>query len=251
MTYIPKFESQTDQRAPLPWTNCLFASGAMFIDGWTYGRMDTDDITLRRLSGIDPSLGINFRQLSAAIAKYAPQLGNLRFSEADGGGTAQATWASVRKHLAGSGAIMAVGPFARLRLHKSIDGKSLVRWQPNGEFIHGVYVTDYRTSDNTVWWMDPLGNSGYIGERVPLIALWEFLNKKGNDENAVVTVGHSFTTPRPAPSQPDVVTGGWAGRPSAFGTRYPPYVHTDKEALAWVNRNIMRYREAQTPLPRL
>lgn len=38
--------------------------------------------------------------------------------------------------------------------------------------------------------------------------------------------------------------GDHAGQVSAFGTRYPSYVHTDAQALAWVNRNILRLIDA-------
>lgn len=250
--YIPEFESQRDQSAPLPWTNCQPASGAMMLDHWTYGRVNTDDITLRRLSGIPVTRGMNFRELAAAIEKHSPHLGRLLYSEKDGSGTDQITWAELRDNvLAKGGAAIVCGNYASLADNKTIDGKAITRWQPGGSFGHAMLVCDYRpTEDKSVLLFDPLGHSGYDGDRIPLTALWEFIWRNGNGPDAVVTAAHRFSIARPAPIAPSTRVD-LAGTISAFGTRYPVYVHSYKEALEWVNRNIRRYRESQNPLPKL
>lgn len=233
--YIPKHESQTDERAPVPWTNCTFASGAMHIDHWTYGAINTSDIALRNASGIPLNLGANFAALKRAILAVARL--DLRYSEWDGSGNAQMTWAQLRTHLANGGGACIAGSFAKLAPYKSAAGLSLTRWQPGGDFGHCIYVCDYRESDETYWHDDPLGLGG---ERAPLAALWAFIFKAGTDQNARITAAHGFVGTRPP--APSTLPNDWAGKLSAFGTRYPSYVNTDREALDWVNRNIARLR---------
>ena len=55
-----------------------------------------------------------------------------------------------------------------------------------------------------------------------------------------------IAAPAPSPAVIDL-----AGQVNAFGTKYPSYVHSHAEALAWVNRRIYEYRKNQRPLPKL
>ena len=59
----------------------------------------------------------------------------------------------------------------------------------------------------------------------------------GAGVNAAVLTRYAelFATPTPAPNPAVTV---YAGQPTAFGTRYPSYVLTAEQALAWVNRRI-------------
>lgn len=200
-TYIPEFESQRDQNAPLPWTNCTLASGAMLVDIWTYGRKETDDIILRRLSGVPIDQGTNFAALRKAILAQYPTLA-LAYSEKDGTGTANITWAALRDHLARGGGAVVCGNYSSVADHQSLDGKQITRWQPGGTFGHAVFVCDYRPDDAkpSVLWMDPLAKpDGYAGDRIPIAALWDFIWRNGNGPDARVTAAHGFVGARPAP----------------------------------------------------
>lgn len=57
-----------------------------------------------------------------------------------------------------------------------------------------------------------------------------------------------FMAPAPPPNSAVI---DLAGQTNAFGTKYPSYVHSHAEALAWVNRRIYEYRKTQRPLPKL
>ncbi len=61
--------------------------------------------------------------------------------------------------------------------------------------------------------------------------------------DAVMAAYRDIVADYPAPPVAPALTD-WAGRLSAFGTPYPEYIHTDAQALAWVNRNIARLRAA-------
>lgn len=237
--YLPRFETQTDQRVPTPWTNCTFAAGAMLVDAWTYGRRRTDDVTLRNHSAIPVDRGANFAALARAIRSA---LGlELRWSEPDRSGNADITWAQLRDLLAAGGGAAVAGSYAALRGHRAADGQPIDRWQPGGTFGHAVFVTDYRPGEGTVLWMDPLGRGDYVGDRISLAALWDFIYKTSAvDASVNVAAAYAFAGDRPPPP-PAIPSGSLAGQRSAFGTAYPPYVHTAADALAWVNRNIRRY----------
>lgn len=237
MVYLPRFETQTDQRVPTPWTNCTFAAGAMLVDHWTYGQRRTDDVTLRSKSGVPVSQGANFAALARAI-RAALEL-DLRWSEPDASGNADISWAQLRDLLADGGGAAVAGAYGALARHRTVDGKAITRWQPGGTFGHAAFVADYRPAERTVWWMDPLGRGDYVGDRIPLVALWDFIYKSSTrDASVLVAAAHGFAQPRPAA---DAAAPSLAGTRSAFGTPYPSYVHTPAEALAWVNRNIRRY----------
>lgn len=233
MAYIPKFETQRDENAPLPWTNCNPASAAMLIDLWTWGALNTSDVILRRASPVPLGYGMNFRQVGAAISKLYPQLGQLMYSERDESGNAQRSWAWLRTHLRGGGGAVVCGMYSSLAHHRSSGGLQLTRWQPGGNFGHAMFVCD--GTDNDLLLMDPLGHGNYTGDRISWLALWDFIWRVGNGPDAVVTAAHSFSVRRPNKPVPST---GYAGKPTVFGTTYPPYVQTDREALRWVERRI-------------
>lgn len=208
--YIPAFETQRDENAPTPWTNCNPASAAMLVDLWTYGRINTSDVALRRASPIPLNVGMNFAAVSAAIAKLFPELGALRYSERDGSGNANLSWGQLLTHLrSGGGAVVcgvyggndAVGNSKGWGDWKTVDSGLLIRrWQPSGTFGHAVFVCD--AGDTDVLLMDPLGHGDYAGDRIPIAALWSFIWKTGwADATVRVTAAHGFTSPRPQPQR--------------------------------------------------
>ena len=206
--HLPEFESQRDDSAPTPWTNCNPASASMLIDQWTWGKIDTNDVALRRASPVPLTQGMNFRQVGAAIKKLFPGLGDLRYSERDGSGSRSGkdnrTWAELRDHLTrGYGAIVC-GNYNSVSRHRNSEGQLLTRWQPGGTFGHAVYVVDYNPATEKLRWYDPLANpaTGYQGDVITIWALWDFIWKHGNDEDARVTMAFSFTNARPSKPAP-------------------------------------------------
>ncbi len=201
-TYIPAFETQRDDQAPAPWTNCAAASAAMLADLHTYGQVDISDVEIRRASPVPLTEGMTLKQLGQALATLRPELGTFLYSLQEGGGNRSMTWAQLREHLATGGGAVANGDYPNLAGHKALDGLNVNRWQPGFTGSHSVFVCDYRAGplgDGSVLWMDPLGHGDYTGDRIPIQTLWEFLWKSGNSETARVTVGHGFTAPRPKP----------------------------------------------------
>lgn len=232
-TYVPRFETQTDQRVPTPWTNCTFAAGAMLVDWWSWGARRTDDVTLRSHSGVPTNLGANFAALARAI-RSALAL-ELRWSEPDGSGNADISWRQLRDHLAAGGGAAVAGDYGNLA-GLAGSGGAITRWQPGGDFGHAVFVVDYRPDDGTVLWLDPLGRGTYTGDRIPLDALWRFIYKtSAADADVLVAAAHGFAGARP-PRQLAAPT--LAGTVSAFGTRLPLYVHTDRDARLWYERTV-------------
>lgn len=199
--YVPRFESQRDEQAPTPWTNCTAASAAMLIDQWTYGRIDTSDVLLRRASPIPLSQGMNFAAVHQAIGKLHPALGALRYSEREGWSPAPMTWADLREHLANGGGAVACGSYDSWGDHRRVGTSLLIRrWQPTGTFGHAVFVCDYRPADGTLLLMDPLGHGDYKGDRITIEALWSFIWRSGSADATVrVTAAHGFSVKRPAP----------------------------------------------------
>lgn len=227
MIYIPQFESQRDENAPTPWTNCNPTSCAMLVDNWTEGRINTSDVELRGAdpNGIDFAVGMNYIAVNACIQALFPQLGQMLYSERDGSGTAQMTWAQLRTHLSSGGGAACGGDYSSLVGFTNDRGQAVNRWQPNGVFGHMMFFCDYRESDETVLLMDPLGHGDYQGDRVSLGCLWKYIWKQGNDENAIVTAAHSFQNklpalpaPAPVPTEifPDVPGDHWAAGPIAW-----------------------------------
>lgn len=212
--YIPAFETQRDEQAPTPWTNCNPASVAMLADQWTYGAVDTSDVAIRRASPVPLNRGMNYAQVASALRAVVPALGALQYSERDGSGNANITWAQLREHLAADGGAAVGGDYSSLRGLRARSGLALDRWQPGGDFGHMVFVCDYRPEseggDGTVLLMDPLGHGDYRGDRMPLDALWAYIWRNGNGPDARVTAAHRFAGPRPARRLfPDVDPAAW------------------------------------------
>lgn len=210
MIYTPQFETQRDESAPLPWTNCNPASCAMLIDWYTYGRVNTSDVALRKASPVPLNQGMNFAQVAAAIRKVVPSVGGLLYSEYDPGvGNANITWGDLLKHLKGGGGAVVCGNYGDVGFrnskgwgtHTSTKGLRIDRWQPSGTFGHAVYVG--QGTDNDVLLMDPLGHGDYKGDRISWVALWEFIWKTGwQDANVRIVAAHWFTATRPTPPAP-------------------------------------------------
>lgn len=199
--YIPAFETQRDESAPTPWTNCNPASCAMLVDLWTYGRINTSDVILRQNdpNRIPLGVGMNYIAVDACIRVAYPELGPMRYSERDGSGTAQITWKQLRDHLKSGGGAACGGTYSSLVGFVNSRGQAVNRWQPGGTFGHMMFFCDYDEDAETVLLMDPLGHGDYAGDRVSLGCLWTYIWKQGNDENAIVTAAHGFANPRPAP----------------------------------------------------
>lgn len=230
--YIPALQSQTDQNVSLPYTNCTPAAGAMLYDWFFYGDRTTDDVALRKASGVHTSLGMNYAALRIAFQRLFKL--DLTYSEWDRSGTKNITWANLREHLAQSGGSAVAGQYRSLRGWTNEKGQAVDRWQPGGDFGHNVFVCDYRPTanggDGRVLLMDPLGHGGYKGDRIPLEALWAFIFKSGNGADAYVAAAYGFNTARPdgpAPKGPKgpivfrdpVVTQTWTVRKGAAFTR--------------------------------
>lgn len=232
MTYLPAFETQRDENAPTPWTNCNAASCAMLIDQWTYGAINTSDVILRQNdpNGIDLAVGMNYIAVNACIEVAYPQLGMMRYSEKDGSGTDQMTWRDLRRHLGSTGGAACGGNYNSLIGHVNERGQAVNRWQPSGTFGHMMFFCDYREADETVLLMDPLGHGDYAGDRVSIWCLWSYIWKAGNDENAIVTAAHGFNNPRP----PVPVTPA-PPAPARFSD--VPIGHPFYEAVQWAADN--------------
>lgn len=86
-----------------------------------------------------------------------------------------------------------------------------------------------------VLWLDPEAPMGYAGDRISATAVlaWAIL-----PADPLILAADEL-----APATPSGPVDH-AGTESAFGTRYPSYVHTDAQALAWVNRSIAALRAA-------
>ena len=203
MVYVPEFETQRDESAPLPWTNCTAASAAMLADQWSLGAAKTSDVELRRVSPVPLDQGMNFKQVAAALRARLPQLGDLLYSERDGSGNRNQTWAQLREHLVNDGGAIVCGHYSSLAGAVAATGLKVDRWQPGGTFGHAVFVCDNRPAasggDGRVLWMDPLGHGNYAGDRIRLEDLWAFIWRNGNGPAALVTAAHGFTAPRPEP----------------------------------------------------
>lgn len=239
MDYIPQFESQRDENAPVPWTNCNPASQAMLVDLWTWGKENTSDIAIRRASPVPLTEGMNFAAIRLALLKLLPALGELRYSEQEGASNAPMTWGQLLAHLRDGGGAVVCGWYNNVAGNdrstgwghskgwgdwKELKNGLLIRrWQPSGTFGHAQFACD--ADDDTVLIMDPMGNGDYKGDRIPIAALWDFIWKSGWDSEKVrVTAAHSFASPRPAPPPTDTREGRL--RREVLGSRAAdPLVH--------------------------
>ena len=174
--YRPAFVTETDTR---PWTDCLWASGAMLLDKWTNGDVTVTRQQLRAASG-DMHGGSQFRDMKIAFAKYGF---NLKFSP-DGG--ERLTWSQLLHRLAhGAGAVV-LG-----------DDHKLPRWFGRWDYgfwkkkgkkdNHAVYIERYDRQHGRVWLMDPLGRDGWKGEWIPVSAIKRFAWTRGGAVFAAVT----------------------------------------------------------------
>ena len=95
--YRPAFVTETDEH---PWTDCLWASGAMLLDKWTSGEVTRTHQQLRDLAKAHPG-GSSLEDLHVAYARLGI---DLRFSP-DGG--ERVTWSVLLRRLAnGAGAVL-------------------------------------------------------------------------------------------------------------------------------------------------
>jgi hypothetical protein len=174
--YRPAFVTETDVR---PWKDCLWASGAMFLDKWTNGRLKLTHQELRAASG-DTSGGSQFRDLRKALAKYDFRL---KYSP-DGGDPV--TWGQLLRRLEkGAGAVI-LG-----------DDGDLPRWYGRWDYAfwkkkgkrdnHAVYIERYDRKRGRVWLMDPLGRGDWQGEWIPVWAIQAFAWTRGGHVFAAVT----------------------------------------------------------------
>src|SRR3954471_17154812 len=161
--YRPAFVTETDSR---PWTDCLWASGAMLLDKWTNGRVTVTRQQLRAASG-DHAGGSQFRDMKRAFAKYGF---DLRFSP-DGGDAM--TWGQLLRRLGkGAGAVVLgddhklPGWFARW---------DYAFWKKKGEKDnHALYIERYDRKHGRVWLMDPLARGDWQGEWISAWAIQQF-----------------------------------------------------------------------------
>ncbi|HEY3334356.1 MAG TPA: hypothetical protein VGK16_03890 [Candidatus Limnocylindrales bacterium] len=174
--YRPAFVTETDTR---PWTDCLWASGAMLLDKWTNGDVRVTRQQLRAASG-DMHGGSQFRDMKKAFAKYGF---NLKFSP-NGGDSV--TWRQLLRRLEkGAGAVV-LG-----------DDHKLPRWFGRWDYgfwkakgkkdNHAVYIERYDRKHGRVWLMDPLGRDGWQGEWIPVWAIQRFAWTRGGAVFAAVT----------------------------------------------------------------
>ncbi|HEU0242795.1 MAG TPA: hypothetical protein VFQ75_02745 [Candidatus Limnocylindrales bacterium] len=174
--YRPAFVTETDTR---PWTDCLWASGAMLLDKWTNGDVRVTRQQLRAASG-DSHGGSRFRDMKIAFAKYGF---NLRFSP-DGGESL--TWSQLLHRLGkGAGAVVLGDDH---KLPQWFGRWDYAFWKKRGKKDnHAVYIERYDAKHGRVWLMDPLGRDGWQGEWIPVWAIRKFAWTRGGAVFAAVT----------------------------------------------------------------
>jgi hypothetical protein len=166
--YRPTFVTQTDQR---PWTDCLWASGAMLLDKWTNGDLQVTHQRLRAASG-DSSGGSQFRDMRVAFGALG-----FAFEYSPDGGDPM-TWSQLLARLSkGAGAIV-LG-----------DDHDLPRWFGRWDYAfwkkkgkkdnHAVYIERYDRARGRVWLMDPLARGEWQGEWISVWALRRFVWTRG------------------------------------------------------------------------
>src|SRR4051812_40059074 len=174
--YRPTFVTETDTR---PWTDCLWASGAMLLDKWTNGDVRATRQQLRAASG-DMKGGSQFRDMKIAFAKYGF---NLRFSP-DGG--ERLTWAQLLSRLGkGAGAVVLGDDH---KLPRWFGRWDYAFWKKKGKKDnHAVYIERYDRRHGRVWLMDPLARHGWHGEWISVWAIERFAWSRGGAVFAAVT----------------------------------------------------------------
>jgi hypothetical protein len=203
--YRPEFVTETDVR---PWTDCLWASGAMLLDKWTNGDRTIAHRALRRLSGDHggsslEDLGVAFRRLGFKLSVSA-------------GGHGTLTWSQFIARLKkGAGAVVLGDDSLLPRWYGRWD---YAFWKKRGEKDnHAVYVERY--DHGRVWIMDPLARGEWQGEWISADALYRFAWFEGGRIEAVTTPtaaappfkGVRLTSPRITLS-PGAVAVTWSMR---------------------------------------
>ncbi len=181
--YRPAFVTETDT---LPWTDCLWASGAMLLDKWTNGRITATHQRLRKLSG-DTKAGSGLADLKVAYAKLGI---DLAYSP-DGGD--RITWSGLLNRLANGGGAVLLGDDSKLpRWYGRWDRRF---WKGKAKTDnHAVYVERYDPRRGRVWLMDPLARGDWQGEWISVWSLRSFVWSQGGLLSAAMT-----PSARPAP----------------------------------------------------
>lgn len=189
--------TETDE--PGPWTDCTWAAGLDLAQKATSGAVPAtrdEREALRRASG-DATGGSRIEDLSRGTqVRYGWPCP--RF---DG------TQAELRAALASGAGALVQGLYARLPAHfQRWDVKFAAKGQKSG---HAAYVEDYRASDDTILWFDPLARGSdahpWQGERLPWAALMRFLF--GLSYVVVMREGEHAPAPPPAPEPDPTVEG--------------------------------------------
>ena len=178
--YRPAFVTETDEH---PWTDCLWASGAMLLDKLTNGRVTRTHQELRSLAR-DNGVGSALGDLDAAYARLGI---DLRFSP-DGG--ERITWPQLLRRLAhGAGAVL-LGDDSKLpRRYGRWDRSfwTLAKDEADTKDNHAVYIERYDRRRGRVWLMDPLARAGWKGEWISVAALRRFAWSHGGALSVAVT----------------------------------------------------------------
>ncbi len=174
--YRPAFVTETDTR---PWTDCLWASGAMLLDKWTNGRITATHQRLRKLSG-DTKAGSGLADLKVAYAKLGI---DLAYSP-DGGD--RITWSGLLNRLAHGGGAVLLGDDSKLpRWYGRWDHRF---WKGKAKTDnHAVYVERYDPKRGRVWLMDPLARGDWQGEWISVWSLQSFVWSQGGLLSAAMT----------------------------------------------------------------
>jgi hypothetical protein len=162
--YRPAFVTQTD--SPPPWSDCLWAAGAMLIDAWSGGIVTVSRSTLRTASG-DKRGGSTLQDLERAVVRRFDV--SMRWSPFGGATT---TIQRLAKVLQAGGSAVVIGDYGQLpRWYTRWDRRFAASQEP----IHALFVTG--VDRRSVWIMDPLGRGVYAGERLSFGALDRFALK--------------------------------------------------------------------------
>lgn len=182
--YRPDFVTETDS---LPWTDCLWASGAMLLDKWTNGEVKVTRQQLRSLSR-DHRGGSTLADLQAAYAKLG-----FRLAYSPDGGE-RISWSQLLRRLeAGAGAVMLGNDSALPRRYGRWDPEFWKQTDPEKD-NHAVYIERYDRWRGRVWLMDPLARGDWRGEWISVRALRKFAWTSGGALSVAIT-----PTARPAP----------------------------------------------------
>lgn len=193
--------TETDVR---PMVDCVPASLVMMIDVWTQGSVRLLHQDLHRIAGAD---NLTYPGVTAAVASHAGL--EVRFSEAfNANGTDPLTWGELLNRVSRGGAASVVGFYSRLKGHKSLAGRELIRHDPNLALSttvrHAMTVSNFQkataTTPERIWLQDPMGVPPFKGEWVRPESVHAFIDKRSNVVGARVTAA---VTPDPDKFPPD------------------------------------------------